>query len=73
VAWLTIHIYFLIGFRNRLAVLFEWVWSYFTFTYGARLITGSHDLPGWNDLTSRKPEPEAARLETAAPGARAAS
>ncbi len=73
VAWLTIHIYFLIGYRNRLAVLFEWVWSYFTFTHGARLITGSQDLPGWNDLTGMKPAPEAVHAEASAPGARAAS
>jgi len=47
--WLTIHIYFLIGFRNRIAVFFEWAWMYFTFTHGARLITGSQVLPGWNE------------------------
>ena len=41
IAWLVVHIYFLIGFRNRLAVLSQWVWSYFTFTYGVRLIYGS--------------------------------
>ncbi len=46
--WLTIHIYFLIGFRNRVAVFFEWAWTYFTFTHGARLITGSQELPGWS-------------------------
>ena len=39
-AWLTVHIFFLIGFRNRLAVIFEWAWSYFTYQRGARLITG---------------------------------
>jgi len=33
--WLTIHITFLIGFRNRFAVFFEWIWNYFTFTRGA--------------------------------------
>ncbi|HET8636601.1 MAG TPA: NAD(P)/FAD-dependent oxidoreductase, partial [Acidobacteriaceae bacterium] len=32
VTWLTIHIFFLIGFRNRVAVLIDWVWNYFTFT-----------------------------------------
>src|SRR6201996_2819598 len=47
--WLTIHIYFLIGFRNRIAVFFEWAWTYFTFTHGARLITGSQVLPGWSE------------------------
>ena len=45
-AWLFIHIFFLIGFRNRLAVMFEWAWSYFTFTRSARLITGeSRTIP----------------------------
>jgi NADH dehydrogenase len=47
-AWLFVHILFLIGFRNRLAVLTEWVWAYFTFQRGARLITGSQELVGWN-------------------------
>ena len=39
-AWLLIHILFLIGFRNRLLVLIEWAWAYFTYERGARLITG---------------------------------
>jgi NADH dehydrogenase len=39
-AWLFIHIFFLIGFRNRLAVMFDWAWSYFTYKRSARLITG---------------------------------
>jgi NADH dehydrogenase len=39
-AWLLVHIFFLIGFRNRFAVLFNWAWSYFTYQRGARLITG---------------------------------
>jgi NADH dehydrogenase len=38
-AWLGIHIFFLIGFRNRAIVLFEWSWAYFTYQRGARLIT----------------------------------
>ncbi|HEX6834957.1 MAG TPA: NAD(P)/FAD-dependent oxidoreductase [Polyangia bacterium] len=39
-AWLFIHILFLIGFRNRVLVLVEWAWQYLTFKRGARLITG---------------------------------
>ncbi len=35
VTWLTVHIFFLIGFRNRLSVFSQWVWTYFTFTRGA--------------------------------------
>ena len=38
-AWLFVHIIFLVGFRNRLAVLMQWAWAYFTFNKGARLIT----------------------------------
>lgn len=40
--WLVIHIYYLIGFRNRLVTLFQWAWTYFTFNRGARLITINH-------------------------------
>jgi NADH dehydrogenase len=39
-AWLFIHIMFLIGFRNRLVVLISWAWSYLTYKRAARLITG---------------------------------
>jgi NADH dehydrogenase len=44
-AWLFIHILFLIGFRNRILVIIEWAWQYLTFRRGARLITGpvAHD------------------------------
>lgn len=45
--WLVVHIFFLIGFRNRLAVFRQWAWTYLTFSDGARLITGSVELPGW--------------------------
>lgn len=39
-AWLAIHIFFLIGFRNRLLVILQWAWAYVTYQRGARLITG---------------------------------
>jgi NADH dehydrogenase len=48
-AWLFIHILFLIGFRNRLMVMIQWAWSYLTYERGARLITGSDELPGWTE------------------------
>jgi len=51
-SWLFIHIFFLIGFRNRLIVMIQWAWSYFTYERGARLITGDDRLPGWNDQES---------------------
>jgi len=45
--WLTVHIFFLIGFRNRLAVFRQWAWTYLFHRDGVRLITGAQDLPGW--------------------------
>ncbi len=39
-AWLFVHLIFLIGFRNRLAVLLQWTYSYFAYKRGARIITG---------------------------------
>ena len=38
-AWLVVHLYYLIGFRNRLVVVFSWAWSYLTYRRGARVIT----------------------------------
>jgi NADH dehydrogenase len=40
-AWLVIHIFFLIGFRNRFLVITQWAWAYLTYQRGARLITGT--------------------------------
>lgn len=40
VAWLAVHIFYLIGFRNRVLVLISWAWSYVSFRRGARIITG---------------------------------
>jgi NADH dehydrogenase len=48
VTWLFVHIFFLIGFQNRILVFIQWAWSYFTYERSARLITGSTDLPGWS-------------------------
>ncbi|MDE1175790.1 MAG: NAD(P)/FAD-dependent oxidoreductase [Edaphobacter sp.] len=47
--WLFVHIFFLIGFRNRIAVFRQWAWTYLTFSDGARLITGSQELTGWDE------------------------
>lgn len=59
-SWLFIHIFFLIGFRNRIIVLIQWAWSYITYERGARLITGDQVLPGWTAL-QRQPEGSDAR------------
>ena len=46
VAWLTAHIYFLIGFRNRLVVLIDWAWAYWTFERSARVVDKGARPPG---------------------------
>ena len=61
IVWLTVHIFFLIGFRNRVGVFRQWAWTYLTFNDGVRLITGSQDLPGWEGH-----EPEAGIKEQGA-------
>ena len=38
--WTFVHIFFLIGFRNRILVMIQWAWSYITYGVGARLIAG---------------------------------
>jgi NADH dehydrogenase len=43
--WTVVHVYFLIGFRNRLIVALNWLWAYFTFQRGARLIVGRPRRP----------------------------
>jgi NADH dehydrogenase len=43
--WSVVHIYFLIGIRNRFIVAFSWFWSYLTFQRGARLITRPEQKP----------------------------
>jgi NADH dehydrogenase len=48
-AWLFIHIFYLIGFKNRLSVLLNWTWSYFFWARGARLITTTGWHPGDHD------------------------
>jgi len=45
VAWLTAHIYFLIGFRNRLVVLIDWAWAYWTFERSVRIVIGEGRRP----------------------------
>ena len=71
VTWLVVHIYFLIGFRNRMAILANWGWTYFSFRDGARLITGSQVLSGWEEATKgqaqdAKSEPAAKTVKEAA-------
>jgi len=53
-SWLFVHIFFLIGFRNRILVMIQWAWSYLTFERGARLITGGNHLPGWDEMVKQE-------------------
>ncbi len=64
-AWLFIHILFLIGFRNRLLVFIQWAWSYVTYERGARLITGSNYLPGWTADSPRASPAESSDVQEA--------
>jgi NADH dehydrogenase len=41
--WIVIHVWYLIGFRNRVAVMLNWAWNYLTYRQGARLITGGKE------------------------------
>jgi NADH dehydrogenase len=54
-AWLAIHIFYLIGFRNRFFVLAGWAWHYLTFRRGARIITG---VPGAGSDEGVGPDPD---------------
>lgn len=66
--WLFVHIFFLIGFRNRLLVLIQWAWAYVSYERGARLITGSKSLPGWPSEgapTPASPQPQEIRSKAA--------
>jgi len=49
-AWLVVHIYYLIGFKNRLLVIMQWAWSYVTYKKGARLILNKE----WRTHTAPK-------------------
>ncbi len=49
--WVVVHIYWLIEFENRLLVLIQWAWSYFTWNRSARLITGADGRGGPADHT----------------------
>lgn len=50
-AWLVVHIYYLTGFKNRLLVVLQWAWSYFSFHRGARLIVNKE----WRSTIHKPP------------------
>jgi NADH:ubiquinone reductase (H+-translocating) len=61
-AWLVVHIFYLIGFENRVLVLMQWAWSYLSYERGARLITGA-----WHVGQPQLPPPEATTPHLARP------
>ena len=63
-AWLMVHIFFLVGFRNRFSVFRQWVWTYVRNQDSARLITGSQILPGWDMKDLRRGAGEDGDLTT---------
>lgn len=68
IAWLVVHVAYLVGFRNRAVVLFEWLWSYFTYGRGARLVTSRRlrsEVPDLSSVLPRVEENETIRQTTA--------
>jgi NADH dehydrogenase len=61
--WLLVHIAYLVGFRNRILVLFQWIWAYVTFDRGVRIITGpvspASTVPAAQAAASKAPPPRA--------------
>jgi NADH dehydrogenase len=78
-AWVVVHVLTLIGFRNRVVVMFTWIWSYVTFKRGARLITGlehplfdgpheaRHLTPAGTNANGPTPSPASTRSPAPAP------
>ena len=66
--WLSVHVFFLIGFRNRFAVFRQWAWTYLSLQDSARLITGSQILPGWDVRDHEQGDLTTVPLTEAVPG-----
>jgi NADH dehydrogenase len=56
-AWLTVHLVFLVGFRNKIAVLFQWFYSYITYKSGARIIVNEKKFAANSPLDSPANKP----------------
>jgi NADH dehydrogenase len=66
-SWVSVHLFFLVGFRNRMSVFLSWAWTYLTFNRGARLITGSPLLPGWGSQEGIRPQVSRAPMDSGSP------
>ncbi len=53
--WLFVHLYYIIGFRNRVAVLLEWAWDYFRYDRPVRLIERAREPPALEHEASGSP------------------
>ena len=62
--WVSVHIFYLIGFRNRLIVMLQWTWAYLTYQRGIRLITGDRQVELSSDrrILETRPPPNASDL-----------
>jgi NADH:ubiquinone reductase (H+-translocating) len=67
ITWLSVHIFFLIGFRNRVIVMLQWAWTYLTLRHGAGLIMGNQRLPGWHQLVPDRAPVQQGPLDLASP------
>ena len=65
-AWIFVHLWFLVGFRNRFLVFYNWIYGYLTYRRGARLITGRRLRPG---VPRQVIEPSEAERAAASKGA----
>jgi len=63
--WMSVHLFFLIGMRNRLIIFLHWAWAYLTWQRGARIITGTNAVP--SDSTATVPPPPAEPIPVATP------
>ncbi len=73
IAWLVLHVAFLVGFRNRAIVVFQWAWSFISFDRGARLITGPlhrKDHAAGHIPASDTPTAELVKVTVASAGSR---
>ncbi len=66
-AWLLVHIFFLVGFRNRVLVMMQWAWTYITLRHGSGLIMGNQELPGWSKLVPARGPIKKEPLDLASP------
>jgi NADH dehydrogenase len=56
-AWLFVHLIFLVGFRNKIMVMLNWAYSYFAYKRGARIIIGSRSQPSMPCVPATQPAP----------------